>query len=181
MNIFIDESGSFVSPAQPDSWSVVAAYALPETARRGLEQAISSLRLSPGHVGKREVKLHEIQEPQYLGFLEKLIKLDGCLFSIATDAGLNTPNSVHQHQILQAEKISAPAHRMRHESGRQAVLRLAAQVENLPPQLYVQLSCQIELMYEVVSRVVTYYAQRTPGTLSTFRWRIDQNESPRNL
>ena len=181
MNIFIDESGSFVSAQDLGAWNAVAAFVLPEKSRRGLEMAVADLKRGHGRVGKREVKLRELGESEYISFLVKLAKLDGCLFFIATDAGLNTPESVRAHQRCQAEKIRLPIEKMRFESGRQAVERLAEQIENLPPQLYVQLFCQIELMYEVVSRAVTYYVQRNPGTLSEFRWRIDQKNHIRTL
>jgi len=56
---------------------------------------------------------------------------------------------------------------------------LAAQLNKLSPQLYVQLICQIDLMYDVVSRSITYFAQQSPSTLREFRWRVDQKNSTR--
>jgi hypothetical protein len=63
---------------------------------------------------------------------------------------------------------------MRHESGREALQYLAGQVARLSPQLYVQLFCQIDLMFHVVIRVITFFIQRQPNALRKFRWRIDQ-------
>ncbi len=179
MNIFIDESGSFVSAPCEGSWNAVAAFALPEASRKGLEQAVSSLKVKPSRVGKPEIKLNDLNEPDYIAFLAKLGRLGGALFCIATDAGLNSLVSVADHQKNQVAKVLEHIDKMRFEGGRQGVALLAAQIEKLSPQLYVQLFCQLELMYEVVSRAITYYAQRNPGTLSEFRWRIDQKNTKR--
>lgn len=174
MNIFIDESGSFVSALRKGSWNAVAAFALPEASRKGLEQLVSRLKAISGRVGEREVKLSELDESDYLVFLTKLARLHGALFCIATDAGVNTVDSIAEHQRIQVVMLRAPYDKMRFEGGRQHVAKLAAQIEKLSPQLYVQMFCQIELMYDVVSRAITYYAQRNPSTLSEFRWRVDQ-------
>lgn len=179
MNIFIDESGSFVSTSRASAWSAVAAFALPEASRKGLELCVSELRPSPNRLAKREIKINELNEPEYIAFLAKLTRLDGALFCIATDSGLNTPTRIAEHQRGQVAKVLEHIDKMRFESGRQGVALLAAQIEKLSPQLYVQLFCQVELMYEVVSRAITYYVQRKPGTLSEFRWRIDQKNIKR--
>ena len=68
---------------------------------------------------------------------------------------------------------------MKYEGGRQGVLLMASQLGKLSPQLYVQLICQINLMFDVVSRVIMYYIQRDPCTLAEFRWRIDQKNISR--
>jgi hypothetical protein len=59
MNIYVDESGSFVSPAARGSWSVVVALATTEAARRVIERAVLSVR-SAVRSGAREIKLHEL-------------------------------------------------------------------------------------------------------------------------
>ena len=56
---------------------------------------------------------------------------------------------------------------------------MASQLGKLSPQLYVQLLCQINLMFDVVSRVIMYYVQHDPSTLVEFRWRIDQKNISR--
>lgn len=176
MNVFIDESGSFVSTSSEGAWSAVAAFALPEAARKRLEQSILELKAAPSRAGKSEIKINELSESEYIAFLAKLARLNGALFCIATDASLNTPENVAEHQRTQVANVLKHIGKMRFEGGRQGLALLAAQIEKLPSQLYIQLFCQVELMYEVVSRAVTYYAQRNPGTLSEFRWRIDQKD-----
>lgn len=174
MNIYIDESGSFVSAPEIGSWNAVAALAVPEASRRGLEGAITKLKKASNSLNNQEIKLNEIAETQYADFLGELGNLNCVLFCTATDAGLNTLSNVQEHQRAQAAKVLEHIDKMQHEGGRKGLEIIAEQITRLPPQLYVQLLCQIELMYEVVSRVITYYAQYFPGTLREIRWRIDQ-------
>ena len=177
MNIYIDESGSFVSAPKQGSWNAVAAFALPEAARKGLEHVVAEVMRSISRRGSREVKIKDLDEQGYLAFIAKLSRLNGTLFCVATDAGLNTSRSVAEHQRVQASKILQHIDKMRHEGGRQGIALLASQIEHLSPQLYVQLMCQLELMYDVVSRAITYYVQQNSITLKEFRWRIDRKNT----
>jgi hypothetical protein len=90
VNIYIDESGSFVSAPATGSWNVVAAVAASESSRRHIENAVKSLKLATAAPGADEVKLNAVDEKDYLRFLERLSKTHAVLFATATDAGLNT-------------------------------------------------------------------------------------------
>ena len=120
MNIYIDESGSFVSATSRGSWNAVVAYAVPEVSRKGLERAVGKVRTTT-RVGAKEVKLNEIDEQTYFLFLVQLGKLNGVLFCTATDAGLNTSANVVAHQAGQVAKILEHIDKMKFEGGRQAV------------------------------------------------------------
>lgn len=78
---------------------------------------------------------------------------------------------------MQVEKVRENVPQMRFEGGRKGVKLLADQLEEISPQLYVQLVCQVDLLHNVVSRSINYFAQRIPGTLAEFRWRIDQKNT----
>ena len=177
MNIYIDESGSFVSAPTNGSWNVVVAVAASESSRRQIEHAVRSLKLAVAAPGTDEVKLSDIDERQYFKFLESLHQTHALLFATATDAGLNTLERLTRHQDIQVEKIRENVPRMRYEGGRQGVELLANQLETISPQLYAQLVCQVDLLHAVVSRAINYFAQRVPGTLAEFRWRIDQKNT----
>jgi hypothetical protein len=174
MNIYIDESGSFVSAEREGSWNAVAAFAIPVAARKELERIVGATKRSRAARRTSEIKIGDLDESAYRTFLEDLHGLDGSLLCIATDSGLNTEDRVTKHQQVQVRKLLEHLDKMQFESGRQGVRLLAAQIEALSPQLYVQLICQIELMYDAVSRAVTYYVQRVPAALREFRWRIDR-------
>lgn len=179
MNIYIDESGSFVNAATVGAWNAVAALAVPEAADEKINQLLAQLKTSNGHGTGRETKLNELTEDTYVHFIGNLADLNTVVFSTATDAGLNTTDRVLEHQQHQIEEILRHIDKMKYEGGRQGVQFVASQLGKLSPQLYVQLLCQINLMFDVVSRVITYYIQRDPGTLAEFRWRIDQKNISR--
>ena len=177
MNIYVDESGSFVNAPRPGSWNVVVAYASPEGDKRKLRECLRRLKLASGHRFRDEIKLGGIDESLYLQFLYSLGKLAGVVFCTATDAGWNNDYTVSEHQRQQVKLALSNIDRMRHRGGRDGVRLLASQLGELPSQLYVQLHCQIDLFFDVVSRVAIYFIQRRPNSLKRFRWRIDQKNS----
>ncbi len=173
MNIYVDESGSFVNAPTTGSWNAVAALAVPEAARKNIEHAFRYLRGIKGHA-LAEIKIRDLSEDSYLQFLGRLNSLDIALFCTATDAGLNTEERVKKHQEGQVAGVLEHINKMKYQRGKEGVELVASQLRQLSPQLYVQLMCQIDLMYDVVSRVIPYYAQRNPAALAQFRWRIDR-------
>ncbi len=126
-----------------------------------------------------EIKLRDIRESDYFDFLVRLGKLNGVLFTVATDAGLNKIVDIVKHQEGQAAKIIEHKDRMHHQSARLGLQALSDQVRELAPQLYVQLHCQVTLLSSIVLDGILYFVQRFPRTLGTFRWRIDQKNSTR--
>lgn len=177
MNIYIDESGSFVSAPNIGAWNVVAAVAASESSRRNIERAVKSLKLATLSHLAAEVKLNVVDEAQYTEFLNELASAHVLLFATATDAGLNTTDRLIRHQFIQVTKIRENVPRMRYEGGRRGVELLAGQLESVSPQLYAQLVCQVDLLHSIVGRSINYFAQRIPATLSAFRWRIDQKNT----
>jgi len=140
---------------------------------------VHRLKTSTFGASASEVKLQELTEDAYLKFITDLANLNVVVFCTATDAGLNTTDSVVVHQKNQTQEILRHLDRMKYEGGRQGVVLMATQLEKLSVQLYVQLICQIDLMFDVVSRVITYFAQHSPNALREFRWRVDQKNSSR--
>lgn len=177
MNIFIDESGSFVSASKTGSWNVVVAVAAPEASRRAIERAVWRLKQSLSKPLSEEIKLNALSEEQYLDFLHDLSKTHATLFATATDAGLNANDLLVQHQQLQVAKVRENLPRMKFDGGRQGVKLLADQLETISPQLYAQLICQVDLLHDVLTRSINYFVQRIPATLTEFRWRIDQKST----
>jgi hypothetical protein len=179
MNIYIDESGSFVNAPTVGKWNAVVAVAVPEAARRGLAYNLRQLKLRHGTALAQEIKLNVLTESEYLDFLRALATLNLAVFCTATDAGSNTPAIVREHQQNQVRETLRHLDKMRYAGGRLGVQLVASQLAKLSPQLYLQLICQVNLMYNVVSRTITYYAQHCPSTLREFRWRIDQKGTSR--
>ncbi len=153
------------------------AYTTPEIDRRPLRNALSRLKRNAGVRVFDEVKLKSVDESSYLEFLRNLVSLNGVLFAVATDAGINEAVDIGSHQREQVEKITKNKPIMKYEEGRQALQMLADQVGGLAPQLYVQLHCQVLLIASIVHSGVLYFVQRFPKSLCKFRWRIDQKNS----
>lgn len=177
MDIYIDESGSFVNAPRYGAWNVVVAYASPEGDRRQLRECLRRLKISSGHSVHDEVKLANLEEELYLRLLETLAGFAGAAFCTATDAGRNTDPTVEAHQREQVKLVLQHIDKIKYKGGRDGVRLLASQLEALSPQLYVQLHCQIDLIFDVVFRAVMYFVQRRPQCLRRFHWRVDQKNS----
>lgn len=178
MYIFIDESGSFTSKgASYGSWNVVAAYFVPETENRKIQNYLKKLKIQSGYKSTEEVKLGKLKETDYFQFLENLARLNSILFATATDASLNLQEKVETHKLTQAEAIMVNYPRMKHQGGKDAVIYQADQIRNLSNVLYMQLTCQINLLHSVLDRGIPYFIQRYPNSLRFFRWRVDEKNS----
>lgn len=176
MNIFIDESGSFVFHPKDGSWSVVVAICCPESSRRSLVEIVRRLQRKHGNQAS-EIKLPKIGEAAYLQFLSELALCELIMFATATDSGLNEPSLVLAHKQATVEDIRSNIPRMKFEGGRQGMTLLADQIEALSPQLYVQLVTQVNVVHDVINRSINFYVQRRPASLREFRWRIDQKNT----
>ncbi len=172
MYIFVDESGTFTHSTNLDSWCVVAAYVTPEHRRQEVEVLIRQTR-SIGNSGA-ETKRKHLSDDQYIWFLTELQKLDGLAFAVAVDVGLHRPEALIHHRNRQADKIVEHRDKMIHESGRQSLDALSREIRDLPPQLYTQLICQLELFHNILKRAPLYFVQRHPPALGHFRWRLDR-------
>lgn len=181
MNIYIDESGTFVSAPTKCSWNVVVALVVPESSRKDLQGAIRAIKLATRTSLTDEAKLGSLTEEQYLCFLGDIERTRAILFCTATDAGLNDPARLLKHQQMLVAKIRESIPRMKYDGGKQGRALLADQLEVIPPQLYAQLVCQVDLLHDVILRSINYFAQRIPGTLSAFRWRIDQKNTSKTV
>lgn len=179
MNLFIDESKLFIYTPKPNSWCVVACYAVSDDDYIEAQNIIKELKISAGFDVRDEIKINDLSESQYIVFLKDLQKLGGTLYAVATDSGLNTPDVIHSHQVLQGDKIVEHKEKMKYEEGKKALENLKDRVLGLSSQLYVQLFCQLNLMARVINTVIPYYIQRDPRSLSRFKWRVDKKDITR--
>ena len=177
MEIYIDEAGSFVSKeANIGSWCVIAAFVIPETEKRRAKEFLRDLKIKSGFTYKDEIKLYQICEKEYFTFLSKLNLLKSTLFAVATDSSFNSNELVIAHKEGQVKNILSSVPQMKYEEGKEALKYLASQINSVSPQLYIQLTCQVQLMSSVVDRAINYYVQRIPNTLGSFKWRIDNKD-----
>ena len=174
MFVFVDECGSFTESTTPDSWCVVAAYALPENQVSHVSRVLKRIRAKNGGT---ETKLPQLHEADYFEFLHRLSGLPGLGFTVACDVSLHTREAVNKHRDAQVGKILEHIDKMHHETGRRGIERLASDVGALPFQLYAQLVLQVCLFDEVLLRAPLYYAQRRPHALARLRWRLDRKDT----
>lgn len=177
MHIAIDESGTFVHTDATNSWNCVVAYVYPETQRRVLQSVVENLRRQTTPPCAHEVKLRDLSEAQYVRFLRRLNEFQGIFFAVATDSATNVPELIEEHKAQQVANILANADRMIYETGRTSIIQLSNRVDALSQQLYVQMTCQVELVDRLLRHSTLYFVQRTPATLGHFRWRIDQKNT----
>lgn len=179
MNIYIDESGSFVNSTAINSWNSVAGYVRPESDRRQVSSILRALKRSANAAATSEIKLKQVKESEYLKFLGNLGKLRGVFFAVATDAGRNHIDDVIEHQKQQCKNVVAHKDKLHHQVARDALQRLSDTLGSIAPQLYLQLHCQVILIDRIFRNATLFYVQRQPKTLAHFRWRIDQKSETR--
>lgn len=156
---------------------MVVAYTFAERQKSRNILALRSLKAKYKTPKREELKLRQLAELDYLGFLDDLARAGGALFAVATDGALARRSEIEFHRTLQAQKVRDNAPRMIYEEGRIAITSLAFEIDSLSPQLYVQLQCQVVLLKHVIQRAVLYHVQRNPRTLRRFVWRIDQKNT----
>lgn len=174
LNIYIDESGSFVHAAHHNSWNLTSALVVPATEKRICIQALREIKIENGFKYSDEIKLKNVSESSYLNFLNKLSKTNCTLYPVATDAGAQSVEGIKAHRDKQANKIEEHKDKMQFPAMAKSLEDQANQVRNLSPQLYLQLLCQAALMSDVVRKSVLFYVQRFPKELNAFRWRVDE-------
>jgi hypothetical protein len=174
---YIDEAGTFVSKgASENSWCTVACYSHPEFEKRKLSELLRQLKLTEGFAQDSEVKLKNISENGYIKFLEELAQLNGTLFCVATDSSFNSLDKVNSHKDAHVESIHRGQSEMKYDGGKEAMKILHKKLSGLPAQLYVQFHCQAVLLSSFIQRGISFYVQRYPNSLKSFRWRYDAKE-----
>ncbi len=120
MEIFIDESGSFVAQgAEKNSWCIVAAFACIQKSK--YRKILAKLKCREGVSQLAEIKLNQIPENSYETFLIELYQAGGVLLSVATDSGLNDAKFVKEHQENQKTLLLDNIDEMEYETGKEGI------------------------------------------------------------
>lgn len=179
MNLFLDESGSFVPGApRPEAWCVVAAYVVPEAHSRPVGKALRRLKRRLGRGPHEEIKLRDISDERtYLAFMGDLAAYDGVVYAAAVDVHRNRPDVITRHHARQTDGLREHLPKVIDDEARAVLSARAARFAQLSPQLYLQAMCQYHLLAAILRHAVMYFAQRVPSTLARFRWRIDRKNA----
>ena len=129
-----------------------------------------ALKRASGRHALDEIKLKDVSEVSYLAFLKQLGFLDGTLYCTAVDSGTSSTVDVANHQQWQVECLNENIPRIKHPDGRAGHQHAANRFARLSPQLYLQIVCQYNLVFQLISQALRYYVQRAPATLGRFRW-----------
>lgn len=182
MHIFIDEAGTFVYTPQVNAWSTVGALVVPDEHLAEAEQALNRFKGENGFDAGDEVKLKSVKdELSYFKLLNALASANCTFYGLAMDAHTNTPEAVSEHQQVSANLLLKHIDKMRFQSGRDSIQLAFDQVSRLPTQLYIQFISQVQLMNDVLSHSINYYAQSSPTELASFTWRIDRKEPTKKV
>jgi hypothetical protein len=171
VHIFIDESGTFATASQPGAWCVVAAYVVGSRDRVAVEDALSALKVTVGRSPTDEIKRRDVSEVKYFRFLDDLSTRGGFLVSVATDAGTN--DGAAENQTGQVRVIREAIDGLKLPKDKLEAEALAAAMERLSPQLYVEIICRMYLAWLVVTVGVAHYVQAEPQTLWSMHWCFD--------
>jgi hypothetical protein len=177
MQIYIDEAGSFTTFREPrSSISCVAALVVPESVHdRLLDQfqtLIRSWRFSNSEVKGRLLSEHHFDET----ILTVYNTQRAFLRIAAIDMGLHTVAMIEDHKKRQAERLRAPMDRRFSPALVKQVHRLASQIQELAPQLYVEFVLLTDLVVSVIQTSTLLFSQLEPPSLSCFSWHIDAKD-----
>lgn len=176
MLIFIDESGNFIVPNRPNRVSAVVALVIPETFARKLFTRFRKL-VKTWNLPDGEVKGRSLNEDQMAQALKLFRKFDVIAFACAVDMGLHNEAGITAHKETQAQKIRNATLRDCPSQLCAEFLELAQRTQNIPNQLFSQLTIFNELVHRVIGNASMYYSQRIPKTLGRFKWIIDAKEN----
>jgi hypothetical protein len=178
VQIFIDESGSFVQPRQQHRVSAVGALAIPDQQADALFTAFVDLT-AHWAAKDEEVKGSSLSEIQIAGVIELVGRYD-CIFDVrGIDMGLHNRTRVATFQDRQAAAVTADITSSSHSSRLEWAAKTEARMRALSPQLFTQAMVTIYLVLDLLQAVTIYYAQRRPQELGQFRWRVDPKDPTR--
>ena len=169
MRIFVDESGNF---SKGSEWGLVCSIALPDRevgpARRKLEFLTRDWPRRNG-----ELKGGSLGVEQMAGLVETLFQRSALSHACAIHVAGEDFSHVERHKAGQCEGLTQHLTKEHHPDLVAAVHALRSALEGMPAQLYLQCLAQSELVESVITESVTYFAQRRPRELASFRWTVD--------
>ena len=173
MNIFIDEAGIFVKPPENKcAISCIGALILPENKTKAIYSKFEALKNKWGF-NNLEVKGSQLNESQVNSVIELLQKYNVIFEVIAIDMNIQDDNNITAHRMERAYKMVDIITDEFNPALVENLHKTKKEIENLPNQLYVQMSLTIELLINILQKTTLYYSLRLPKELEFFNWTID--------
>jgi hypothetical protein len=175
MEIYIDESGVFVRPAEGHrAISCVGALVLRSSEAPRLLERFARLRDRWGLV---EISGRKLEEEQFAEVIALCRRYDPLLEIRATDTAAHAPEAIaafkHEQGALLERHVTAEFK----PEVRAEISDRRRYLEGMPDQLFLQLILLVSLADDVLREAIPYYALRCPEELGRFRWRVDAKDS----
>lgn len=177
MHIFIDESGLFVPQKEHHKWSSVGALVVPDKSLSSLETALKKLKQAHGVDATDEFNKNnrpDCSSDAFYDFLKE-IDLAGCVLQItATNGSPIEAEGLIQNRESTKEGIAAYARKI--PAAADSVEILSRLIDQLSAQQYNQCMLQINLIFDVLSKIITHYSKVIPEELGGFSWVVDRKD-----
>jgi hypothetical protein len=174
MRIYMDEAGNFVPQASGQSiFSLVLALVVPSSIEAKLFGEFSVLLSSWPNSGT-EIKGSKLDEAQAAQLIELASRHDVFVNFFAVDMATHGESVVNDVKSRQAAAITANLTPEHYPPIAAQLRELAAAIERMPNQLFLQAFLTIELVLKVIQESTLYYVQRLPAELGCIAWTFDQ-------
>ncbi|WP_242210042.1 MULTISPECIES: DUF3800 domain-containing protein [unclassified Pseudomonas] len=180
MHIFIDESGIFSASSDQKTWSTVGAVTVPDRSMKAVSDALRSLKLSLGAALGSEIKQErpDCQSEPYQIFLKALDDAGCTLHVLSTRGTAVEALGLEKHRKGTIDGVRNYASKIP-EAAPHAE-EVVALIESLKPQEYNQCILQVQIICEMLPKIISYYADFMPEEIGRFKWVIDRKGEKEN-
>ena len=177
MHIFIDEAGTFISPAAmgPPAYSLVLALVVPTSNHENLCYEFLRLRDTWSN-NSVEIKGSKLDETQCSDVALLLAKHDALVEVQIIDMGLHDVQCIENFKEKQAQAVTANLTPRHQPTLVRQLAETADTFRGMANQLFVQAFLMMQLVIEVCEVGILYHVQRRPEELASFKWVIDQKD-----
>jgi hypothetical protein len=172
LQIFIDESGTFVARDGSASVGALGAVVITESQVAEFNRRYMQLRpLLPKHQG--EVKGKLLGESDIARVVD-VARRSGLIYEVTiVDLPENSAQAIERHRAGQCEGLTGGLTAEHHPNIVAWAQGLRRRLEQMPLQLYVQSVATFDLVWRALSHATAYYSQREPQSLARFQWVVD--------
>jgi len=154
-------------------FSLVLVLVVPSSIEAKLFGEFSALLNSWPNSGT-EIKGSKLDEAQVAQLIELASRRDVFVNFFAVDMATHGESVVNDVKARQAAAITANLTPEHHPPIAAQLRELAAAIQRMPNQLFLQAFPTIELVLKVIQESTLYYVQRLPAELGSIAWTIDQ-------
>ena len=174
MNIYMDESGPFVSPSTTHRVSAVGALVIPRHQHDELLQKFVETEQT-WRMGS-EAKGSQLSEAQVQNVIQ-ITKDCDVIFDVSLiDMGLQTDNQTSEFKAAQADRFLNHIDSSCSSNVAEYMQKQHDSIEELSNQLFVQAFLTILLVERIVRTATLFYVQRDARELAEFCWIVDAKD-----